>query len=51
MTAPVGELPVTIAVHMEEEPSTTGEGEHVTEVAAAGVAVPAEIEGIIPFGG
>ena len=28
---PVGELPETIAVHMEEEPSSTGEGEQLTD--------------------
>jgi hypothetical protein len=31
-TVPVGDFPVTFAVHEEEEPKVTGDGVHVTEV-------------------
>lgn len=31
-TVPVGDSPVTVAVHLEAAPKTTGEGEQVTEV-------------------
>ena len=31
-TVPVGDLPVTVAVHLEDEPTATGDGEQTTEV-------------------
>jgi len=30
---PVGELPVTVAVQLEEDPTVTGEGRQLTDVA------------------
>jgi hypothetical protein len=31
-TFPVGDLPTTLAVHVEAEPKITGDGVHVTDV-------------------
>ena len=36
VTFPVGEEPVTVAVHVVDDPAATGEGKQETEVAAAG---------------
>jgi protein involved in sex pheromone biosynthesis len=48
---PDGEVPVTVAVHKEEEPRVTEEGEHVAETVTAEAAVLVELEGIVPLGG
>ncbi len=51
LTVPVGVAPVTVAVHADAEPSLTGDGEQVTEMAVAEERVPKETAGITPFGG
>lgn len=51
LTVPEGEFPVTVTVHMEEDPRDTVEGEQASVAATAWVTVPIETEGMTPFGG